>query len=1552
MPQGAAFVFVSYERIIYEKNTPFITDNQKICYTFAKNFEGDAFKGYTAVRSCIQLVVYKGFFRFNENFFYLYITNFKLFMRMKRLLTFLTLLTVFFGVGWAETSSLIFTAKCNGSGTADDGTVWTVTSDGTESTFEDERGIHYGTNKAAVQYIKLSTSGISGTITKVVVNASTASGVSATASVTVGGNAFGGDPQSLSTTATDYTFNGSASGEIVVTVTKPSKATKALYVKSVVVTYTTGSSTPICNEPTFSPAAGTYYEPVNVTLNCATTGATIRYTLDGTDPTATTGTVYTSPISVTSTTTIKAIATADGMDPSSVASATYTIFEPETVTPTYEQSLISGFGKFYYVDKTNPTTSAIWKSNNYGAVASGQISGTKYDTESWLYTPYIDLTNATNPELSFSHAGNFFQTYMQTDAQVKVRVLNGTEWSEWSDLAISTWPNGTSWDFVDNTTSLLTYAGKKIQIAFKYTSSTSRAGSWEIKNFKVQDVVNSGDLYILGMVNGNGERPDQGVKMTYANGTYSAKIWVIGNSDNAMGVPGTWFAFTTVLAENNDNGGWGYVNQNRYSPTPSEGDYYWLTNGTESNITLTKQNNDKAFLIPAGLYEITVSGDLSKFSLTSIKNLKPTITPEGGEVLLNSTATIALAEDFNDFIADCNPVVTYAGSPVSITAPVAKLFVNDNAVEGTSSTYTFSTAGSTTITGKGALVVNGNDQYAAKTNSQNFTVVEPSEGSVYTLVTSVADLDETSEYVLFPKGSNNESGRVMSTTRQTNNIKGSETVTTVINNEISVPADAQVITLVKTTATVDGNNVDAWMLSVGDGYLYAASNSSNYMKVSTTADDKCKATIAIDGNAEIVFRGDYSHNVLRYNTGDNLYSCYESGKQNPVYLYKKGASTPSDKVATPVINPGSANSSNPYIVYGGKQQVAITCATEGATVYYTINGDEPTTSSTQYTGEPFDLTSAGGNMTVKAIAVKEGLENSAVATAYYLFKSPNAPTFAPTATTQSGDFDITINTEYEDGVIYYMLDPASAPTATNLTENGTQYSTPVAVTGEGEHTIYAVVVLNGIKSSVASETYTITSGETPVGDGDYVKVTSNANLTSGEYLIVYELEGESRKYGFLFDGSLSTLDAIGNSYAGEDLLGVDILDYTIEATSQVDARIFTIDVTAGTIKSASGYYIGNTSNSNSLQYSTTDVYTNTISIDNDGNAVIVSSGGAYLRYNSDSSQDRFRYFKSASYSNQKPIALYKKVDKPVEQPTSITLRELCATGEPGKTYTISDVEGLLGVYSQRTSVWFKDEAQAVDYQEPQASDKDYAIVVDENDLKINKNQKEFAQNNWIEVVFPAEADYNNKYVKNLTGTYSNVNGNPVLTLTQAVAEEDVTPVPATALAYEPNPYIAANFVGNQKYQGDTYFFSMPKAQEYAQILWAVWDGSKMNMPTDNNVYGFTGSFPIEPDLNISSFDGLQNGKAYNFHAIIHKGAATTTGAPMLKGTGDTYVVYPTDLNPQIPTAINGVSVNGEVKSVKYVNVAGVVSDKPFSGVNIVVTEYTDGSRSTTKMLRK
>ena len=142
---------------------------------------------------------------------------------------------------WADKSTLTFTVACSGSGTADDGATWTIVSDAAESNFDNTKGIHYGTGKKAVSYVTLTSSDISGTISQIKVNASGASGTSAKVGVTVGGNAFGGDPKSISATATDYTFTGAASGEIVISITQTS-ATKALYCKSVEVTYSTGGT--------------------------------------------------------------------------------------------------------------------------------------------------------------------------------------------------------------------------------------------------------------------------------------------------------------------------------------------------------------------------------------------------------------------------------------------------------------------------------------------------------------------------------------------------------------------------------------------------------------------------------------------------------------------------------------------------------------------------------------------------------------------------------------------------------------------------------------------------------------------------------------------------------------------------------------------------------------------------------------------------------------------------------------------------------------------------------------------------------------------------------------------------------------------------------------------------------------------------------------------------------------------------------------------------------------------------------------------------------------
>ena len=86
--------------------------------------------------------------------------------------------------------------------------------------------------------------------------------------------------------------------------------------------------------PTFSPAAGTYASTQSVAISTTTVGASIRYTTDGSTPSSTVGTVYSGPIAVSATTTLKAIAYLAGWTDSAVNSAAYTI-TGTVATPTF-----------------------------------------------------------------------------------------------------------------------------------------------------------------------------------------------------------------------------------------------------------------------------------------------------------------------------------------------------------------------------------------------------------------------------------------------------------------------------------------------------------------------------------------------------------------------------------------------------------------------------------------------------------------------------------------------------------------------------------------------------------------------------------------------------------------------------------------------------------------------------------------------------------------------------------------------------------------------------------------------------------------------------------------------------------------------------------------------------------------------------------------------------------------------------------------------------------------------------------------------------------------
>lgn len=103
--------------------------------------------------------------------------------------------------------------------------------------------------------------------------------------------------------------------------TLPVTITKNTQINTIVIEYTGGSST-FVSAPVFTPRAGKYYAPISVSIASASTGASVYYTTDGSEPSST-STLYSAPIALSADATIKAVAIRDG-NSSEVATAAYT----------------------------------------------------------------------------------------------------------------------------------------------------------------------------------------------------------------------------------------------------------------------------------------------------------------------------------------------------------------------------------------------------------------------------------------------------------------------------------------------------------------------------------------------------------------------------------------------------------------------------------------------------------------------------------------------------------------------------------------------------------------------------------------------------------------------------------------------------------------------------------------------------------------------------------------------------------------------------------------------------------------------------------------------------------------------------------------------------------------------------------------------------------------------------------------------------------------------------------------------------------------------------
>ncbi len=242
--------------------------------------------------------------------------------------------------------------------------------------------------------------------------------------------------------------------------------------------------TPTVATPTFSPAAGTYTEAQNVSITCATDGATIYYsTVSENGP----WTEYTEAIAVEESVTIWAYAEKDGYNDSPVASATYTIqMGVVTIFNQDWEGEMNGW-TFVTVEGNKPWTVSQYQGNHY-AYANGYNGGVN---EQWCISPGFNMQDYGEVYLTFRNAKNYTGPDLELKYSTNYDGVDPTT-ATWWTFDFNKSPGSYTWvESGEIPISITPYPAHDCYIAFKYTSTETEAAAWE-----VDDIMLVGTSYV------------------------------------------------------------------------------------------------------------------------------------------------------------------------------------------------------------------------------------------------------------------------------------------------------------------------------------------------------------------------------------------------------------------------------------------------------------------------------------------------------------------------------------------------------------------------------------------------------------------------------------------------------------------------------------------------------------------------------------------------------------------------------------------------------------------------------------------------------------------------------------------------------------------------------------------------------------------------------------------------------------------------------------------------------------------------------------------------
>lgn len=641
--------------------------------------------------------------------------------------------------------------------------------------------------------------------------------------------------------------------------------------------------------PTFSPAAGAYTSAQTVTISCATSGATIRYTTDGSTPTSS-STVYSQPIAVNSTMTIKAIGMKTGLADSYVATAEYTIVSPMTIAEARaladnEYALVQGVvtmldGRTIYIQDATAGIALYLNTQTVPETLALGDMVMAYGKKT-VFNGLVELTgiNGGNAgEFSIVSSGNTLPLVTKTIAEILADHEQG-------DLLQST----------------------RVKVVDAVVGEINNAN-----NTPISQGDNTINIYKMPVVDGMIEGDN--ITVIAVVGCYNAAQLRVNSADD---IQFSHPVYPAISVTPQSLTGFGYVEG---SGPSAEQSFSITAINLTSDVTLTMSGN--AF-------------EMSRADATGF-NPEATITLTPTEGAINQTIMVRLKAGL--------AVNSYQGS-INIASQLDPV--------------TVSLSGS---------VGDQGDSW-----NRILTMQELTDGC-QVIIAARYDADATNGYYAMPAQVTGKPVGVLFTSELNGNkeILPSSIVVNASDFLWNVSVSNGVVTLTNvagaslgysSSTNFSGNDNTEWTLSnetSGDGAMVP-----NYTGFRLT-------------NAGVNVRGVALNDAHKF--GAYAISNATSATYNFFLdLFVFGGET-NQTVADPVID-------KPSGTYYNEIDVAISCATPGATIRYTINGDTPTANSLVYT-TPIHV---AGNMTIKAIAMRDGFNNSAVVSESYVIVTGMEP---------------------------------------------------------------------------------------------------------------------------------------------------------------------------------------------------------------------------------------------------------------------------------------------------------------------------------------------------------------------------------------------------------------------------------------------------------------------------------------------------------------------------------------------------------------------------------